>query len=343
MNDKTKKIIYIVILVITLIGAILVFSSEGSKKRIEEIISEVVVLEEAKVLPENEGKLVLISGKLTGNDTNVKDEDFNIEVNTPYLKRDVEIYELKSVLSGKYSFEWKKTGNVGPLEIDKKDENDTNTYWNTKQHIEDKEYFGNANLGDFVISSDRVKALGTNARYTNFTDEDVTNITFAKQIFMIDGNYDRYDRDSLVKKKINNKDFIKEIATQDQFDKGLGFINQLTPLTRSYMENAVFHKDGEYISSVERIPVRGDIRVAFDYLDVEKKGEITILAKQVGNELQPYELDSADPVYQIYNEKISDTNVLAQKLESDANAAKIGIAIVLVIVIVAGVFVFKKK
>ena len=109
------------------------------------------------------------------------------------------------------------------------------------------------------------------------------------------------------------------------------------------MENAVFHKDGEYISSVERIPVRGDIRVAFDYLDVEKKGEITILAKQVGNELQPYELDSADPVYQIYNEKISDTNVLAQKLESDANAAKIGIAIVLVIVIVAGVFVFKKK
>ena len=37
MNDKTKKIIYIVILVITLIGAILVFTSEGSKKRIEEI------------------------------------------------------------------------------------------------------------------------------------------------------------------------------------------------------------------------------------------------------------------------------------------------------------------
>ena len=49
MNDKVKKIIYIAVLVITIIGAILVFTSEGSKKKIEEIISEVVVLEEAKV------------------------------------------------------------------------------------------------------------------------------------------------------------------------------------------------------------------------------------------------------------------------------------------------------
>ena len=343
MNDKVKKIIYIAVLVITIIGAILVFTSEGSKKKIEEIISEVVVLEEAKVLPENEGKLVLISGKLTGNDTNVKDEDFNIEVNTPYLKRDVEIYELKSVLSGKYNFEWKKTGSVGPQQLDNKDEEDTNTYWNTKQHIEDKEYFGDANLGDFVISSDRVKALGTNARYTNFTDEDVSNITFAKQIFMIDGVYDRYNRDSLVAKKIDNKSFIKEIATQEQFDKGLGFINQITVLNKKYIENAVFHKDGEYISSVERIPVRGDIRVAFDYLDVDKKGEISILAKQVGNELQPYELDTADPIYQIYDEKITDTKALAQKLEADANDAKIGVCIFLGILLVVGIFVFRKK
>ena len=197
----------------------------------------------------------------------VKDDEFNIEVNTPYLKRDVEIYELKSVINGKYTFEWKKTGNVtGPTQLDNKDEGDTNTYWNTAQLIEDKEFFGNVNLGEFVISSDRVKALGTNAKYTGFTEEDVSKITFAKQIFNIDGSYKLYDRDSLITKKINEKDFIKEIATEEQFKNEKKFIGLINITNERFIEQVKFKKSGDYISSAERIPIRGDIRVGFNYL-----------------------------------------------------------------------------
>lgn len=82
-----KKIIYIVVLVITLIGAVLVFTNETSKKRLNEIKNEVVVLKEPKVLPENDGKLVLVTGRVTAKEKELKDKDFGINVKTPYLKR----------------------------------------------------------------------------------------------------------------------------------------------------------------------------------------------------------------------------------------------------------------
>ena len=45
----------------------------------------------------------------------------------------------------------------------------------------------------------------------------------------------------------------------------------------------------------------------------------------------------------LYDEKITDTNALAQKLEADANDAKIGVCIFLGILLVVGIFVFRKK
>lgn len=169
------------------------------------------------------------------------------------------------------------------------------------------------------------------------------DIDWAKQIYQIDGKYDELDRKGLKQSVINNKTYIKEIATKEQFDKNNNFLGKIGISNKRFIETVKFHKNDEYIVSYDRIPIRGDLRISYDYLDLDKKVEISILAKQEGKDLKPYKLDSADPIYQTYTKKITSKDALIKKLESEGDDAKLGVVIVLVIVIIVGFFVFRKK
>lgn len=54
-------------------------------------------MNEAKVLPENEGKLVLVSGKLKASEV-FKDNTFGLELDTFRVNKIVEMYQYKKVM-----------------------------------------------------------------------------------------------------------------------------------------------------------------------------------------------------------------------------------------------------
>lgn len=63
-------------------------------------------MNEAKVLPENEGKLVLVSGKLKASEV-FKDNTFGLELDTFRVNKIVEMYQYKEG-NDEVGFEWKE-------------------------------------------------------------------------------------------------------------------------------------------------------------------------------------------------------------------------------------------
>ena len=62
MTKKIKIVIYIIVVIFSVFLIAKAIKQESGAN--PEILDKVVILDEAKVLPENEGKLVLVSGKL---------------------------------------------------------------------------------------------------------------------------------------------------------------------------------------------------------------------------------------------------------------------------------------
>ena len=86
-----KKIIGIVLVVIGAGLGFLLFRDDGDKVK-ASMMKDAVYVENGKVLPANEGKVVIVPGKPVMLERAV-DKDLNLAFNTPFIKRHLQIYK----------------------------------------------------------------------------------------------------------------------------------------------------------------------------------------------------------------------------------------------------------
>ena len=162
----------IIIGFLLLIGGIFMLWTNEQKnvkniKNVKELRDQVVDVSSTSVEDKYEGKLIATSGILEYNDAEIKDENFNVSVKTPTLKRIVEVYqwnEISAEEEGKdptYEKIWsekiidsseftKKDGHSNPIE--------------ESIPYESKEYYTEETLtvGKYILSSGFKKLLPAN-------------------------------------------------------------------------------------------------------------------------------------------------------------------------------------
>jgi len=182
---KKKSIIFIVIAIVLVVVGF--FSTNTSKQT--DAISNAVYVEDGKVLPENEGKIVIVPGKLEAV-TPLVDKITGVELPGVIAKRTVERYE-KVQNSDKnggiyYTLEWKNT-------ILGKD--------NEFSDVVSSSLIAEAKIGEFTIDSNALHHVAVGKPFTDFDYQAVnqrgynvhptTNVTYiSKMDFMPAGKQD---------------------------------------------------------------------------------------------------------------------------------------------------------
>lgn len=179
---KKKSIIFIVIAIIL---AIVGFSSTNTSKQ-TDVISKAVYVKDGKVLPENEGKIVIVPGKLEAV-TPLVDEITGVELPGVIAKRTVERYEKVSNSDEDgtyYTLEWKNT-------ILGKD--------NEFNDVVSSVLIAEAKVGEFTIDNNALHHVAVGTPFSNFDSQALhengyimypkTGITYiSKMDFMPEGN-----------------------------------------------------------------------------------------------------------------------------------------------------------
>ena len=162
----------IIIGFLLLIGGIFMLWTNEQKnvkniKNVKELRDQVVDVSSTSVEDKYEGKLIATSGTLEYNDAEIKDENFNVSVKTPTLKRIVEVYqwnEISAEEEGKdptYEKIWSEKI-IDSSEFTKKDGH-TNPIEESIPY-ESKEYYTEETLtvGKYSLSSGFKKLLPAN-------------------------------------------------------------------------------------------------------------------------------------------------------------------------------------
>ena len=182
---KKKSIIFIVIAIIL---AIVGITSTNTSKQ-TDVISKAVYVEDGKVLPENEGKIVIVPGKLEAV-TPLVDEITGVELPGVIAKRTVERYEKVQNSDEDngiyYTLEWKNT-------ILGKD--------NEFSDVVSSSLIAEAKIGEFTIDNNALHHVAVGKPFTDFdyqvvsqrgyTVHPTTSVTYiSKMAFMPTGNQD---------------------------------------------------------------------------------------------------------------------------------------------------------
>lgn len=191
MKRTIFKVIYLLILALfVFLTAKGVIQGKGAP---EEIAEKLIEVENATILEENEGKLVLVSGKME-TDMFLEFKDQGVKVNSPVLERKVDLYQYlrdednyDSIVRG-----W---SNEEP-EKRLKDVKTNTLYENPSKVIEDDVKYADVKVGEFTIEANLVKNIKPNEFVTDFdpiplgyrvTDENILTNSLENQLEI--GNY----------------------------------------------------------------------------------------------------------------------------------------------------------
>ena len=116
-----------------------------SANRAMAVIKNAVVITDGKILPENEGRLVLVSGKVIAEGSEVSDPVFEITVESPYLERKVEEYIwVKATEKRRGYYKW--DGDHGGSTVSKVV--DMQAHWPYR----DRYFYSTAKIGEFILA-----------------------------------------------------------------------------------------------------------------------------------------------------------------------------------------------
>lgn len=280
MKNKIIKICYIIILLITIFLTINANSKKISSNEITDLKENTVVIEDGKMLTENDGKLVLITAK-PETEAPVKDPKFLLEVENAYeILRSVEIYGTYVDSEGKASDKWFTS--TPPKSVTDKN---GHTYYNSEPLIENETYYQDVKVGDFLIS-------GENFNLKNQKLIDVEKLP-----------------------EIDAKTLSDACGIEDNWCI-----------------------DGKYYSMTSTyLPFEGDMRVRFSIKSLDNINEVTVLAKQNGNNLEAYKLGNKELLGIVEGKK----NINEMFDEVTKSQSIIVWIIVIVIELIIGIFVFK--
>ena len=184
-EKKTRIIIIIFCIVLSILMVILAsLAKKETNTELKDIESKLIKVKNAKVLPENEGKLVLVSGN-TEKEKIVTDEEFNISVQTIKLVRKVEMYQWRETKTWdsekeEYKYEYSKIWSDSLLE-------DIHfEYRNaflSESHInpdtmpyKNQSFYNTVKLGEFELSSDQLEGIDTTGTYEELSEETAQNM-----------------------------------------------------------------------------------------------------------------------------------------------------------------------
>jgi len=265
MAKKIKIVIYIIVVIFSVFLVAKAIKQESGAN--PEVLDKVVILNEAKVLPENEGKLVLVSGKLKASEV-FKDNTFGLELDTFRVNKIVEMYQYKEG-NDEVGFEWKE-------KVEKKSiiSGSGGIYRNPEKSMSSINKCDKAYLGEFTVSEKLTQRINNNEKV---------------ELPEIEG----------------------------------------------------FKRKGEYLTNSKWGPSVGDIRIKMSYVNLEKLGDISILAKQVGDGFEEYKLDTGAYAFNVYQTKISNKEELAKALEQDSKNMAGGMIFIIIVLIIIGIILFR--
>jgi len=178
---KKKRIIGIVLIVIGLFCVFGAFSVNSDAPETAEVIGNAVYVSDGKVLPENEGKVVIVPGALDA---------------APFVDRETGI-----ALSSAVAFR-----HVEKLHIEEDTEDETE-YWAWET---DMSAFGgnkkivapNVTLGEFTVAEELVQTLSANKRRTEYSEKELNQMgwsTFTDdgKTYLYQGDWMPRDEDGL--------------------------------------------------------------------------------------------------------------------------------------------------
>lgn len=237
MAKKIKIVIYIIVVIFSVFLIAKAIKQESGAN--PEILDKVVILNEAKVLPENEGKLVLVSGKLKASEV-FKDNTFGIELDTFKVNKIVEMYQYKAG-NDEVGYEWNE-------KVEKKSitSGSGGIYRNPEKSMSSINKCDKAYLGEFTVSEKLTQRINDNEKV--------------------------------------------------------------------------------------ELP---------EYVNLEKLGDISILAKQVGDGFEEYKLDTGAYAFNVYQTKISNKEELAKALEQDSKNMAGGMIFIIIVLIIIGIILFR--
>ena len=265
MAKKIKIVIYIIVVIFSVFLVAKAIKQESGAN--PEVLDKVVILNEAKVLPENEGKLVLVSGKLKASEV-FKDNTFGLELDTFRVNKIVEMYQYKAV-NDEIGYEWNE-------KVEKKSiiSGSGGIYRNPEKSMSSINKCDKAYLGEFTVSEKLTQRINNNEKV---------------ELPEIEG----------------------------------------------------FKRKGEYLTNSKLVTNVGDIRIKMSYVNLEKLGDISILAKQVGNGFEEYKLDTGAYAFNVYQTKISNKEELAKALEQDSKNMAGGMIFIIIVLIIIGIILFR--
>ena len=122
------------------------------------LIKNAVVITDGKVLPENEGRLVLVSGKVTAHGSTTTDPVFELTVASPYLRRKVAKYHWYKPTEDRYGYyDWLQEKN--DCTINKDGSIDTRFATQSGWPYQDQIFYSTAKIGEFELSPDHLHKL----------------------------------------------------------------------------------------------------------------------------------------------------------------------------------------
>ena len=248
------------------------------------LIKNAVIITDGKVLPENEGRLVLVSGKVTAAGSTTTDPDFELTVESPYLRRKVGKYRYVSPTKDKNGdyvpgyHDWLEESNDSAI---KKDGTIDPFLYDSQRDFpyQDKVFYSTAKIGEFELSLEHLHKFQNSLVLVHGLQQSVAEKLGME--LLSDTTY------FLPKEKGAIDKFFDKVSSKD---------------TRSLTE--------------------GDVRVYFYMIDTAKIGDITILAKQEGGKLTDYAYGDIYSINELYNGIVSHGEILAEA-ESDASGNKI--------------------
>ena len=133
-----KKIIGVILAVIGIVLGYSMFTSTEDETR-AAWLKEAVYLSKPEVLPANEGKVVVISGRPVLLEK-AADPDLGIRFTSPFVRRYVEIYkDTANSSSGKHEMHWTSIGSIAT---------------GKQAPFTEKKFYGSMKIGDFLVKDE---------------------------------------------------------------------------------------------------------------------------------------------------------------------------------------------
>ena len=174
-----KRIIGIILVIAALGTVLLGVKAGGSAPENRKIIESATVVSDGKVLPENEGKIVIVPGTLEA-DLPFVDEETGITIHSIVAWRHVQKLRVGEDKEKKTQY-WVWDFEYGP-----------DSFGGDKKLVAP-----NVTLGEFAVSEEFIQTLSTNQKRTEFTENELNQMDW--NVFKDAGKYYLYQGEKMPK------------------------------------------------------------------------------------------------------------------------------------------------